>query len=113
MSYMSEVHANKSIKEAATSLDILQAAQNHKLAGDSKKHALLAKVIKEHGERFQQIVAHQSILSPDEFFKKAFEVVRMRRADAAVIARMRREKRERDAAERAHQLNMMGATAAA
>lgn len=113
MSYMNEVYASKAIKEAATSLDVLQAAQNHKLEGDSKKHALLAKVIKEHGERFQQLVARQSILSPDEFFKKAIELVRERRADAAVIARSRREKRERDAAERAHHLNVVGATAAA
>lgn len=111
MSYMTELLMNKQIKEAAISLDVLQAAQAHKLEGDSKKHALLAKVMRDHSERFQRLAKQQTVFSADEFFKKAFEVVRQMRADAAVIAKSRREKRERDAAERANVLNMLGATA--
>jgi hypothetical protein len=113
MSYVTEVFMNKQIAEAARSLDIVQAAQNHKLPADSQKHALLARVMKEHAARVQNLATKQSIMSPDEFFRRAFERVREIRAEAATLAKMRREKRERDDAERAHILNMMGATAAA
>ncbi len=113
MSYVTEVFMNRQIREAAVSLDIVQAAQNHKLPADSKKHALLARVLKEHAERFQKLAQQQTVMSPDEFFKRAIERVREIRAEAAALATMRREKRERDEAERAHMLNMMGATPSA
>lgn len=112
MSYVTEVFMNKSIKEAAISLDILQAAQQHKLEPKAEKHALLAKVMRDHAERFQKLAQSQSVYSADEFFRRAFEVVRQMREDARVIAVKRREKRERDAAERAEIMDMMGATAA-
>lgn len=113
MSYMTEVFMNKQIKEAAISLDLLQAAQQHKLEPKAEKHALLAKLMREHSERFQKLATQQSVYSADEFFKRAFDVVRQMRADAAILAKSRREKRERDAAERAEIMNMMGMTAAA
>ncbi|WP_326894605.1 hypothetical protein U8P73_36335 (plasmid) [Rhizobium beringeri] len=100
MSYVTEVFMNRQIREAAVSLDIVQAAQNHKLPADSKKHVLLAKVLKDHADRLQRLVAEQTVMSPDEFFRRAFERVREMRAEAALIATMRREKRERDTLER-------------
>ena len=111
MSYVTEVFMNKQIKEAAISLDILQAAQQHKLDPKAEKHALLAKVMRDHSERFQRLAAQQSVFSADEFFKRAFEVVRQMREDARVIAVTRREKREKHEAERADILNQMGIAA--
>jgi hypothetical protein len=112
MSYLTELTTQHSIAEAARSLDILQAAQQHKLPADAKKHALLATVMREHADRFQRLATQQSVMSPDEFFKKAFERVREMRADAASMMKIRREKRERDAAERADVLEQMGMIAA-
>lgn len=112
MSYVTEVFMNRQIREAAVSLDIVQAAQNHKLPADSKKHVLLAKVLKDHADRLQRLVAEQTVMSPDEFFRRAFERVREMRAEAALIATMRREKRERDALERETVMQEMGLIAA-
>ena len=112
MSYMSEILCNRQIAEAAVSLDILQAAQQHKLEPDAKKHALLATVMREHADRFQKLAQQQSVYSPDEFFKRAFERVRQMRADAAAMMKARREKRERDAAARENLIAEMNAIAA-
>ncbi|QWY82966.1 hypothetical protein [Rhizobium phage RHph_X66] len=112
MSYVTEVFMNRQIREAAVSLDIVQAAQNHKLPADSKKHALLARVLKDHADRLQRLVAQQTVMSPDEFFRRAFDRVREMRAEAALIATMRREKRERDALERETVMQDMGLIAA-
>ncbi|MBY3231843.1 hypothetical protein [Rhizobium laguerreae] len=112
MSYVTEVFMNRQIREAAVSLDIVQAAQNHKLPADSKKHALLARVLKDHADRLQRLVAEQTVMSPDEFFRRAFDRVREVRAEAAIIARDRREKRERDTLERETVMQEMGLIAA-
>jgi hypothetical protein len=96
MSYVTEVFMNRQIAAAAVSLDVIQAAQSHKLAPDAKKHALLARVMKEHADRLQRLATEQSIMSPDEFF----------RAEAAQLAKIRREKREQHEAERAQILAM-------
>lgn len=112
MSYVTELNTSRQIAEAARSLDILQAAQQHKLPADAEKHALLARVMKEHAARFEKLAQNQSFCSPEEFFKRAFERVRQMRAESALIVKMRREKRERDEAERAAALEMMSATAA-
>ena len=101
MSYIAEINTQRTIAEAAISLDIMQAAQQHKLAPDAKKHALLARVMKDHADRFQRLATQQTVLSPDDFFKRAFERVREIREEAAFHAKMRREKRERHEAERA------------
>lgn len=100
MSYITELYMNHQIAEAAKALDLLQAAQNHKLPADAKKHTVLAAVMREATERFQKLAHDQSVYTPDEFFKKAFERVRQMRAEAAELAKIRREKRERDTAER-------------
>lgn len=112
MSYVTEVFMNRQIAEAAISLDIVQAAQNHKLPADSKKHVLLAKVLRDHADRLQRLVAEQTVMSPDEFFRRAFERVREMRHEAAIIARDRREKRERDTAEREALIELMNLNAA-
>jgi hypothetical protein len=112
MSYVTEVFMNRQIAAAAVSLDIMQAAQQHKLAPDAKKHALLAVVMRDHAERFQRLASQQSIMSPDEFFKRAFERVREIRAEAALLAKMRREKREQHTAEREAILAVMNVAAA-
>jgi hypothetical protein len=103
---------NRQIREAAVSLDIMQAAQQHKLEPKAEKHALLAKVMKEHADRFQRLASEQSVMSPDEFFKRAFERVREIRREAAILAKSRREKRERDTAEREAVLAEMNLAAA-
>jgi hypothetical protein len=100
MSYTTEIFTSRAIKDAANALDVLQAAQQHKLPADAKKHALLAVVMKEAADRFQKLASQQSSLSPDEFFRAAFERVRATRAEQALIAKSRREKRERDTAAR-------------
>lgn len=112
MSYVTEVFMNRQIAAAAVSLDILQAAQQHKLEPKAEKHALLARVMKDHADRFQRLASEQTIMSPDEFFKRAFERVREIRAEAALLAKMRREKREQHAAEREAVLADMNLAAA-
>ena len=112
MSYVTEVFMNRQVAEAAISLDVMQAAQQHKLPADAKKHALLARVMKEHADRFQRLASEQSVMSPDEFFRRAFERVREIRREAAVIAKSRREKREQHEAERAAILAEMNLVAA-
>ncbi|MBD9511600.1 hypothetical protein IB265_33120 [Ensifer sp. ENS10] len=112
MSYVTEVFMNRQIAEAATSLEVMQAAQQHKLEPDAKKHALLARVMREHAERFQRLATQQSVMSPDEFFRRAFERVRVMRAEAAQLAKIRREKREQHEAERNQILADMNLVAA-
>lgn len=112
MSYLTELYMNRQIQEAAQALDVMQAAQQHKLPADAKKHALLATVMREAADRFQKLASQQGVYTKDEFFKRAFERVRQMRAESAVIMKQRREKRERDQAERERLLAEMNAVAA-
>lgn len=112
MSYVTEIFTQPAIREAADALDLLQSAQSHKLPADSKKHIALADVMKRAAARFADLAQKQTVLSPDEFYRRALERVNVMRAERATLARMRREKREADAAARAEIQNEMNLIAA-
>lgn len=101
MSYVTELFMQRSIAKAAEALDLINACRNHKLAPDSGKHRTLAVIMKEASERFQALAQGQSVLSPEDFFRLAFERSLEVQRETALIMQGRREKRLRDEAERA------------
>ena len=112
MSYVTEIMTARSIAQAADALDLIQSCQGHKLPKDSGKHKLLASVMKEATSRFVDLQQKNGLLSPDEFFRKSIERVNVMRAERASLMKIRREKRERDAAARAEFLDDLALIAA-
>lgn len=112
MSYVTEIFTQPSIREAAEALDLLHSAQTHKLPADSKKHLALADIMKGAVTRFKDLAEKQSVMSVDEFYRRSLERVNEIRAERAALAKGRREKRERDAAERAEMQAELAAIAA-
>ncbi|MGV1754868.1 hypothetical protein [Agrobacterium sp. CG674] len=100
MSYTNEVFMQRSIAQAAQALDLVNACRNHKLAADSGKHRTLALIMKEASERFQKLAAGQTVVSAEDFFRLSIERSRQVQRETAALMKIRREKRERDAAER-------------
>lgn len=115
MSYVTEVFMNRQIAQAAEALDLLEACKSHRLANaDASKFRLLADEIKRASSRFSELATQQSVMSTDEFFKKALERAAVIKHERAVLMQARKEKREREAREREEflkDLQLMGVAA--
>ena len=112
MSYKTEIFTQPVIRQAAEALDLLMSAQNHKLPRDSKKHVAVADIMRKAAARFQDLWVKQGNMSADEFYRKSLERMNVVRAERAELAKMRREKREADAAARAEMQAELAAIAA-
>jgi uncharacterized membrane protein len=100
MSYVTEIFMNRQIAQAADALDLIEACKAHKLASDSGKLKLLADQMKRAANRFNALVGNQSVMTEEEFFAKALARAAVIKKERAILMQMRREKREREAAER-------------
>lgn len=101
MSYVTELYMLRSIARAAEALDLVDACKQHKLTeADSGKFKLLADQMRRAANRFNELAAGQSVYSPDEFFRRALERAKVIREERAHYARIAREKREKQQAQR-------------
>lgn len=101
MSYVAEVFMNRQIAQAADALDLIEACKTARLKeATAAKLKLVVDEMQRAAKRFKDLAGNQSVMSEGEFFKKALDRAAVIRQERAVIARLAREKRERDTAER-------------
>lgn len=114
MSYITSIFMQRSIAKAADALEIVEACKTHKLqAADAGKFRLLADEMKRAATRFNDLATQQSVMTTDDFFKKALEYAAVLKRERAILVRAQREKREQHERERAELLADMAQMQAA
>jgi hypothetical protein len=92
---------NRQIAQAADALDLIEACKTAKLKeATAVKLKLVVDEMQRAAKRFKDLAADQSVMSEGEFFAKALARAQVIKNERAIIARIAREKREREAAER-------------
>lgn len=101
MSYVTEVFMNRQIAQAADALDLIEACKTARLKeATAAKITLVVDEMQRAAKRFKALAADQSVMSEGEFFAKALERAQVIKRERALLARLARDKREREAAER-------------